>query len=89
MSNTIKISNKKNTLFITHRGVLGLELENTISAFVAAGNRNYVGIETNVRVIKDGKFVVFHDDSTKLLSDKNLKIGGIEYNTLKGLILKP
>ena len=36
MSNTIKISTKKNTLFITHRGVLGLELENTISAFVAA-----------------------------------------------------
>ena len=34
MFDTVKITNKKNTLFIAHRGLSGLELENTNSAFV-------------------------------------------------------
>ena len=29
---------------VAHRGVSGLEKENTASAFVAAGNRSYFGI---------------------------------------------
>ncbi len=89
MLNTVKIDNKKNTKFIAHRGLSGLELENTISAFVAAGNRSYIGIETDVHVTKDGKFVVYHDDTTERLSDKNLRITQTDYETLKGLTLKP
>ncbi len=89
MLNTVKISNKKNTQFIAHRGLSGLELENTISAFVAAGNRSYIGIETDVHVTRDGKFVVFHDDTTGRLCDKNLAISETDYKTLKSLTLKP
>ena len=33
---TIKIE-KKNTLMVAHRGVSGLEKENTLAAFIAAG----------------------------------------------------
>ena len=58
---TIKI-NKGNAKIIAHRGVSGLERENTASAFVAAGNRSYFGIETDVRVTADGKFILLHDD---------------------------
>ena len=87
--NTIKIANKNQTKFIAHRGLSGLELENTISAFVAAGNRGYVGIETDVHVTRDGRFVVFHDDNTKRLCDKNLIIGKTRYKTIKELRLKP
>ncbi len=62
--NTIKI-NKQNALLIAHRGCSGLEQENTASAFVAAGNRSYFGIETDVRNTADGKYVLLHDDSTQ------------------------
>ncbi len=89
MLNTIKINNKKNTQFIAHRGLSGLELENTISAFVAAGNRSYIGIETDVHVTKDGKFVVFHDDTTGRLCNQDLILGKTDYKTLKALTLKP
>ena len=41
--NTIKFDNKT-TRMTAHRGLSGLERENTASAFVAAGNRNYYGI---------------------------------------------
>ena len=89
MPNTTKIENKKGTKFIAHRGLSGLELENTISAFVAAGNRSYVGIETDVHVTKDGKFVVYHDDTTGRLCDEDVKIGNTDYKKLKLLTLKP
>lgn len=89
MPSTTKIENKKGTKFIAHRGLSGLELENTISAFVAAGNRSYIGIETDVHVTKDGKFVVYHDDTTGRLCDEDVKIGDTDYKELKLLTLKP
>ena len=89
MLDTIKIEKKNGTQFIAHRGLSGLELENTISAFVAAGNRSYQGIETDVHVTSDGKFVVYHDDTTERLSSENLRITETDYATLKALKLKP
>ena len=38
--NTIKVKAKE-TLLVAHRGLSGLEMENTCAAFVAAGNRSY------------------------------------------------
>ena len=58
--NTIKFDNK-NTLVVAHRGLSGLERENTASAFVAAGNRSYFGIETDVYRTSDGHVVCNHD----------------------------
>jgi len=60
---TIKI-NKGSALMVAHRGLSGLERENTASAFVAAGNRSYFGMETDVRVTADGNFILLHDDDT-------------------------
>ena len=60
---TIKI-NKGNALMVAHRGLSGLERENTASAFVAAGNRSYFGMETDVRVTADGNFILLHDNDT-------------------------
>lgn len=61
---TIKIE-KQNVKMVAHRGVSGLEMENTNAAFVAAGNRSYFGIETDIHVTKDKKIVVIHDDNLK------------------------
>ena len=45
--NTVKVD-IKNAKMVAHRGVSGLERENTNAAFVAAGQRSYYGIETVV-----------------------------------------
>lgn len=60
---------------IAHRGVSGLECENTAAAFVAAGNRSYFGIETDTHTTADGKLIVIHDENTKRVSgvDKNVE----------------
>lgn len=65
MMNTIKIPDHKQAVIVAHRGLSGLERENTCAAFVAAGNRSYFGIETDVRKTADGNFVLCHDDHTE------------------------
>ena len=65
--NTVKIQ-KGNVKMVAHRGVSGLETENTCPAFVAAGNRSYFGVETDVHVTKDTKFVIIHDETTDRVS---------------------
>lgn len=65
MNDTVKIKNKGNVKIIAHRGLSGIERENTCSAFVAAGNRSYFGIETDVRKTLDGHFVLCHDGDTE------------------------
>ncbi len=42
---------------VAHRGLCGLEPENSIPAFVAAGNRSYYGVESDVHVTADGKLL--------------------------------
>lgn len=63
--NTIKFDSKK-VKVIAHRGLSGLEKENTCSAFVAAGNRSYFGIETDIHVTKDGQLMVMHNDTVRI-----------------------
>ena len=66
--NTVKID-KDNIKMIAHRGLSALERENTCPAFVAAGNRSYWGIETDIHVTADGKFVVIHDETPERVSN--------------------
>ena len=60
---TCKLNGRKPKM-IAHRGVSKLERENTCAAFIAAGNRSYFGIETDVHVTADGQYVIIHDDTT-------------------------
>lgn len=53
---------------VAHRGLSGLERENTCAAFVAAGVRSYYGIETDVHVTADGRYILCHDDDLKRIS---------------------
>ena len=78
---TIKFD-KKNTKIVAHRGLSGIELENTNSAFVAAGNRSYYGIETDIYRTADGHFVVGHDDNYKRISGEEIYL---ERETLERL----
>ena len=68
MRDTVKFTNKGNIKMIAHRGVSGLEMENTCPAFLVAGVKSYYGIETDVHVTKDGKYILFHDNTlTRIL----------------------
>ena len=71
--NTIKFDNK-NVKMVAHRGLSGLEKENTHAAFVAAGNRNYFGIETDIHRTLDGDYIVFHDDFTGRVCIDNMEV---------------
>ena len=68
-TNTIKLDYKKSTQMVAHRGVSGLERENTAAAFIAAGNRTYFGVETDIYHTSDGKYVCHHDGSTKRICE--------------------
>jgi glycerophosphoryl diester phosphodiesterase len=87
MPQTVKIQ-KQNTRLIAHRGASGLERENTCAAFVAAGNRSYFGIETDIHKTLDGKFVVYHDDTTQRLTEVDWEVEACTLEQLHTLRLK-
>ena len=73
---------------IAHRGLSGIETENTCSAFVAAGNRSYFGIETDVHRTLDGQYVIIHDDDTLRVSGESLAVEGSALSALRALRLR-
>lgn len=87
MKSTILIPQKQQVKMIAHRGLSGLETENTCAAFVAAANRSYFGIETDVHRTADGKFVVFHDDNLKRMADVELIVEQTDFDTLREVAL--
>lgn len=87
MQNTIRIPHKNGTKIIAHRGVSGLQTENTVAAFIEAGKRSYYGIETDVHRTKDGKFVVFHDDTLQFMAKRDLVVEQTDFDTLRQIPL--
>ena len=71
---------------IAHRGLSGMEVENTESAFIEAGKRSYYGIESDVRKTRDGKFVMCHDATLTRIAGKNIDV---ETSTLEDLLKVP
>lgn len=86
--NTIKLSERGNTKIIAHRGLSGLHVENTVSAFKAAGKASYYGIESDVHVTKDGRYIIFHDNTTRRMAGINLNVEKTDYRTLRLLPIK-
>ena len=84
---TIKIDNKQ-VKMVAHRGLSGLEKENTCSAFVAACNRaTYFGVETDVHRTADGQYIIFHDDNTARVGIDPMVIEETTFDTLRKLQL--
>lgn len=86
MNDTIRL-NASHVRMIAHRGLSGIELENTNSAFVAAGNRSYFGIETDVHITADGQFVIIHDDNTKRVAQDEMIVEKTTFETLRAIRL--
>ena len=85
---TIKI-NKGAVKMVAHRGASGLERENTVPAFLAAGNRSYFGVETDIHRTADGKYVVIHDETTSRVTRgaANINVEENSYDAVKDLVL--
>ncbi|MFB7715590.1 glycerophosphodiester phosphodiesterase [Streptomyces sp. NPDC056105] len=58
-----------NFLTIGHRGVMGVEPENTLRSFVAAQNAGLDLIELDLHLSKDGALVVMHDADVDRTTD--------------------
>ena len=85
--NTIKIK-AGGTKMIAHRGLSGLETENTCAAFIAAGNRaSYFGVETDIHRTGDGNFILHHDPDTARVGKEKLVIEQTDFSTLRDLTL--
>lgn len=84
---TVKVAHKKQALFIAHRGVSGIETENTRTAFIEAGKRSYFGIETDLHRTKDGAFVTFHDDTLKRMAGIDRQVEQMTLDELKKVTL--
>ena len=86
MQDTIHV-NLPGVKMVAHRGVSGLERENTCAAFVAAGNRSYFGVETDIHRTADGRYIVFHDDNlVRLLGDERV-VEEMRFDELRALRL--
>lgn len=85
---TVKFSHAGSAAkIVAHRGVSGLETENTCAAFVAAGSRSYFGVETDVHVSADGAFIIFHDDNTLRVGLEDHEIEKTDSAVLRGMVL--
>ena len=84
--NTIQFD-KGDVRVVAHRGLSGLERENTNAAFVAAGNRSYYGIETDIHRTADGRFVVNHDATLSRVAGENIPVEEVTLATLQGVVL--
>ncbi|MEU9736811.1 glycerophosphodiester phosphodiesterase family protein [Streptomyces sp. NPDC048002] len=71
-----------NFLTIGHRGVMGVEPENTLRSFVAAQQAGLDLIELDLHLSKDGHLVVMHDTDVDRTTDGN---GPIAEKTLAEL----
>ena len=78
---------KENVLVVAHRGLSGIETENTNAAFVAAGNRSYYGIETDVHRTADGKLVVFHDGTLERVAGEKINVEEVSLSVLQNVTL--
>ncbi len=87
MKDTIRIE-KNGVKMVAHRGVSGLECENTAAAFIAAGNRSYFGVETDIWRTSDGKYICNHDGRTGRICDVDLVIETSTFDELRRLRLR-
>ncbi|MEU5591640.1 glycerophosphodiester phosphodiesterase family protein [Streptomyces sp. NPDC020298] len=71
-----------NFLTIGHRGIMGVEPENTLRSFVAAQQAGLDLIELDLHLSKDGALVVMHDADVDRTTDGN---GAIAEKTLAEL----
>ena len=70
---------------IAHRGVTRNDQENTLPAYHQAFSEGADGLEIDVRLSKDEKPIIFHDEDTSRLFKKSLEIKNTTFFDLEAL----
>ena len=70
---------------IAHRGVTRNDKENTLPAYHQAFSEGADGLEIDVRLSKDKKPIIFHDEDTSRLFKKSLEIKNTTFFELEAL----
>ncbi len=83
---TLKLHND-NVKMVAHRGLSNIELENTCPAFIAAGNRSFWGIETDIHVTADNQYIVFHNHDVPTEDGTVLSLESTDFDTLRDIRL--
>lgn len=73
------------TLIFAHRGYSKKYAENTLEAFEAALKSGADGIECDVRLTKDGRLVIIHDETVNRTTNGKGKVKNFTLNELKKL----
>ncbi len=76
----------ENVIMIGHRGYSSKNPDNTDVSFIRAAEHGSKGVETDVRITKDGVFVLSHDSDVKFEDGSSLKVAD---STYEQLIAKP
>ena len=79
---------KENVCMIGHRGYSSKYVENTEEAFVAAAKHGSGGVETDVRITKDGVLVLSHDSEVEFSDGTVLTVADSTYADLSAKPLK-
>ena len=76
---------KDSTHFIAHRGLSSKAPENTLRAFILAGEAGFWGTETDVHKTKDGHFVLQHDDTLFRMCGYSRKVEDMTLEEIKSV----
>ena len=72
-------------MHLIHRGILSKDYkENNLRSFKASFKKGY-GVETDIHVTKDNKFICFHDFTLKKTFKINKSIKNLNYKDLKNI----
>ena len=82
------LEDKGDTCFIAHRGLSAFHRENSVAAFKAAAESTFYGIETDIHVTKDGKYIVIHDDFTGRVAEQNVTVEETNFDDIRAIKLK-
>ncbi|MFI9547344.1 glycerophosphodiester phosphodiesterase [Streptomyces sp. NPDC052016] len=74
-----------NLLTIGHRGIMGVEPENTLRSFVAAEHAGLDVVELDLHLSKDGALVVMHDADVDRTTDGSGPIADLTLAELRAL----
>lgn len=71
--------------FIAHRGLNACSPENTLPAYINAGQFGFYGGETDITTTSDGYWVVMHDDNVDRMTNGTGNVSSLTLSQIKAL----
>tara|TARA_B100000161_G_scaffold259650_1_gene225812 strand:- start:1224 stop:2285 length:1062 start_codon:yes stop_codon:yes gene_type:complete len=70
-------------MFLCHRGISDYYPENTIGSILETSkNLKYSGVEIDIQLTKDNKWIIYHDDTLLRLNGLNKEVNKINYSDI-------